>query len=182
MKPRYLTLVYRVTSESQQKKLLATEWASVSHGHAPDKIIMLGRDMEVLNQQLSDRQTEIRQLKKWLSDPFGGEDALRAEIDKLRAENEALKAIKHDEDLLEQLYWDFDHERNKHGDERMKFKGKLRFYAQHVAPQPVRQPLTCSRIRELLLSCGYKIKPDSTDLAPYVYIAARAIERAHGIG
>lgn len=41
----------------------------------------------------------------------------------------------HDEDLLEQLYWDFDHESSKGGQDRLTFKSKLRFYAQHVARQ-----------------------------------------------
>ncbi len=43
------------------------------------------------------------------------------------------------------------------------------------------RPLSVCEIRELLLSCGYKIKPGATDLASYVYDAARAIEIAHGI-
>lgn len=38
----------------------------------------------------------------------------------------------HDEDLLEQLYWEFDHQRQKTGEERMAFKGKMRFYASEV--------------------------------------------------
>ena len=48
--------------------------------------------------------------------------------------------------------------------------------------RPAMRPLTNNQIRELLCASGYKIKSDATDLAPYVYIAARAIERAHGIG
>lgn len=39
---------------------------------------------------------------------------------------------KHDEELLEQLYWEFDQSR-KSGDERLKFKGKLRWYASKYA-------------------------------------------------
>lgn len=34
----------------------------------------------------------------------------------------------HDEEMVEQLYWDFDNQR-KLGDERLTFKGKLRYYA-----------------------------------------------------
>lgn len=37
-----------------------------------------------------------------------------------------------DEELLEQLYWEFDSER-KTGEERLKFKSKLRFYAFHTS-------------------------------------------------
>jgi hypothetical protein len=37
--------------------------------------------------------------------------------------------IQHDEDLLEQLYWEMDHRRSKTGDERLAFKSKMRFYA-----------------------------------------------------
>ena len=48
--------------------------------------------------------------------------------------------------------------------------------------RPAMRPLTNNQIRELLLAHGYQIKSDATDLAPYIYIAARAIERAHGIG
>lgn len=50
-----------------------------------------------------------------------------------------------------------------------------------LCERPAMRPLAHSRIRELLLAHGYQIKSDATDLAPYVYIAARAIERAHGI-
>ena len=38
----------------------------------------------------------------------------------------------HDEDLLEQLYWEFDAQRKKTGDERISFKGKMRFYADQI--------------------------------------------------
>ena len=38
----------------------------------------------------------------------------------------------HDEDLLEQLYWEFDDRRQKTGEERLAFKGKMRFYASEV--------------------------------------------------
>lgn len=37
----------------------------------------------------------------------------------------------HDEDLLEQLFWEFDAER-KSGEERLRFKGFLRAYAQRM--------------------------------------------------
>lgn len=37
--------------------------------------------------------------------------------------------MEHDEDLLEQLYWEFDQQRKVSGDERLVFKNKLRFYA-----------------------------------------------------
>lgn len=36
-----------------------------------------------------------------------------------------------DEELLESLYWDFTDQRNKQGDERSAFKGKVRFFAAH---------------------------------------------------
>ena len=36
----------------------------------------------------------------------------------------------HNEELLEQLYWEFDTARAKHENERLAFKGKLRFYAE----------------------------------------------------
>lgn len=39
----------------------------------------------------------------------------------------------HDEDLLEQLFWEFDEQRKRSGDERMAFKGKMRFYAKRIA-------------------------------------------------
>ena len=43
-------------------------------------------------------------------------------------------------------------------------------------------PLTDEQIRAIFLSHGFTIKDGLTDLKPYVYEAARAIERAHGIG
>lgn len=44
----------------------------------------------------------------------------------------ARKLLEHDEDLLEHLYWEFDHQRQKTGEERLAFKGKMRFYASEV--------------------------------------------------
>lgn len=38
-------------------------------------------------------------------------------------------AVGHDEDLLEKLYWEFDSQRKKTGEERLAFKVKMRFYA-----------------------------------------------------
>lgn len=49
------------------------------------------------------------------------------------AQIQANEPFAHDEELLEQLYWDFDHESSKGGQDRLVFKGKLRFYAEHVA-------------------------------------------------
>lgn len=37
--------------------------------------------------------------------------------------------MEHDEDLLEQLYWEFDNQRKRSGDERFTFKAKVRLYA-----------------------------------------------------
>ena len=45
---------------------------------------------------------------------------------------EAQQPVTHDEDLLEQLYWDFDSQRKKTGEERLAFKGKMRSYASAV--------------------------------------------------
>lgn len=44
--------------------------------------------------------------------------------------------LQHDEDLLEQLYWEMDTQRKKTGDERLAFKGKLRFYANAIHSHP----------------------------------------------
>lgn len=41
--------------------------------------------------------------------------------------------MKHDEDLLEQLYWEFDQARKCGGGERLIFKSKLRAYAVQCA-------------------------------------------------
>ena len=51
------------------------------------------------------------------------EEALRTAL------AEQAEPVAHDEDLLERLYWEFDHQRKKTGEERMAFKGKMRFYA-----------------------------------------------------
>ena len=37
--------------------------------------------------------------------------------------------VVHDEDLLEQMYWEFDDQRRRTGEERLAFKGKMRSYA-----------------------------------------------------
>ena len=41
----------------------------------------------------------------------------------------------HDEDLLEQLFWQFDEHRKRSGEERLTFKSKLRFYASKMNAQ-----------------------------------------------
>ena len=38
-------------------------------------------------------------------------------------------SVVHDEDLLEQMYWEFDDQRRRTGEERLTFKGKMRSYA-----------------------------------------------------
>lgn len=45
------------------------------------------------------------------------------------------KFMQHDEDLIEQLFWEFDKARKVSGDERLAFKSKLRFYANHFLEQ-----------------------------------------------
>ena len=40
--------------------------------------------------------------------------------------------MQHDEERLEQLYWEFDQARKQSGEERLHFKGFLRGYASHV--------------------------------------------------
>lgn len=56
----------------------------------------------------------------------------RIESIKKRAPQPARQPLEHDEDLLEQLYWEFDDRRQKTGEERLAFKGKMRFYASEV--------------------------------------------------
>lgn len=46
-----------------------------------------------------------------------------------------MQQLKHDEDLLEQLFWEFDKEYKRSGDIRFVFKGKMRWYAQKYARQ-----------------------------------------------
>lgn len=53
-------------------------------------------------------------------------DALRDALAEQPSEQEP---VAHDEDLLERLYWEFDRQRKKTGEERLAFKGKMRFYA-----------------------------------------------------
>lgn len=51
----------------------------------------------------------------------------------------------------------------------------------YTAP-PQRKPLSKDAIREIFLAHGFTVKPGCDDLKSYVYDAARAIEKAHGIG
>lgn len=44
--------------------------------------------------------------------------------------------IQHDEERLEQLYWEFDKARKQSGEERWHFKGFMRGYAAHVKKTP----------------------------------------------
>lgn len=43
-----------------------------------------------------------------------------------------MKDLHFDEDLLEQLYWEFDTERKRSGAERDVFKGKMRYFATYT--------------------------------------------------
>jgi hypothetical protein len=51
----------------------------------------------------------------------------------------------------------------------------------YTHPAPAQKPLTQDQLREIFLAAGFTVKPGETDLKPYVYAAARAIEAAHGI-
>lgn len=77
--------------------------------------------------------------------------------------------IKHDEELLEQLYWEFDSQRNKSGDERLAFKGKLRFYAQSIAKRKPVLPDLSSKVGN---NCEYcltgHLRLDSTGYASFL--------------
>ena len=42
-------------------------------------------------------------------------------------------------------------------------------------------PTTNEVIREIFLKHGFKIPPELTDMRPYVYEAARALLRYHGV-
>lgn len=42
-------------------------------------------------------------------------------------------------------------------------------------------PMTNDEIKALMLANGFSIKEGLSDLKPYVYLAARAIEAHHGI-
>ena len=48
-----------------------------------------------------------------------------------------------DEDMLEQLYWEFDHQRAKSGEERLNFKGKLRTYGIYLQQMLQSQQFKC---------------------------------------
>ena len=59
-------------------------------------------------------------------------------------------------DLRETLYWEFDSERAKHGEERLRFKSSLDRYAASVIPRPVYKYLIVS----------YKNNPETAFLFP----------------
>jgi hypothetical protein len=45
--------------------------------------------------------------------------------------------------------------------------------------EALKRPLSDEDVRALFLANGFEIKPGHTDLKPYVYAAARALEAAH---
>lgn len=84
----------------------------------------------------AETQKAVDEVIEWLA------ASIRVEMDKAQPPTPVQEPdpFPHDEDLLEQLYWDFDHESSKGGQDRLTFKAKLRHYAQHVAPRPSAPP------------------------------------------
>ena len=97
---------------------------------------------------------------------------LEAEVTRLRAVNAELRAsisrqvqvdttaqepVAHDEDLLEQLYWELDSQRKKTGDERLAFKGKMRFYASEFRQRCLGKLAFCPSVSDDMMNLADRL-------------------------
>lgn len=75
----------------------------------------------------------------------------------------------HDEDLLEQLFWEFDEQSKRSGEERLAFKSKLRFYANQVNSSVIQTAANLSHDLEheqlKLAACGVVAMADTSESA-----------------
>lgn len=65
--------------------------------------------------------------------------------------------VAHDEDLLEQLYWDFDSQRKKTGEERLAFKGKMRSYASEFRRRSVGQMVFAQSVSDDMMNLADRL-------------------------
>lgn len=75
----------------------------------------------------------------------------------------------HDEDLLEQLFWEFNEQSKRSREERLTFKSKLRFYANHVNSTVIQTTANLSHDLEReqlkLAACGAVAMADTSESA-----------------
>ena len=69
----------------------------------------------------------------------------------------AQEPVAHDEDLLEQLYWDFDSQRKKTGEERLAFKGKMRSYASEFRRRSVGQVVFAQSVSDDMMNLADRL-------------------------
>ena len=69
----------------------------------------------------------------------------------------AQEPVAHDEDLLEQLYWDFDSQRKKTGEERLAFKGKMRSYASEFRRRSVGQMVFAQSVSDDMMNLADRL-------------------------
>ena len=89
-------------------------------------------DVQLLRMGYAAARLEIESLQariKTMAEEHADE-LMVAHLDgRMRGRSTEPAAVDHDEDLLEKLYWGFDSQRKKTGEERLAFKVKVRFYA-----------------------------------------------------
>lgn len=93
-----------------------------------------------------------------IADAYGHEHAAQDMRAMLTApQQEAQEPMAHDEDLLERLYWDFDSQRKKTGEERLAFKGKMRSYASEFRRRSVGQMVFAQSVSDDMMNLADRL-------------------------
>jgi len=74
--------------------------------------------------------------------------------------------VEHDEDLLERLYWEFDRQRKKTGEERLAFKGKMRFYASDFRRVSIGKAAFSQSVTDDMMNLADRLGSEYDDVDP----------------
>lgn len=93
-------------------------------------------------------------------------EALRILNDALLEQPAEQEPVAHDEDLLERLYWEFDRQRKKTGEERLAFKGKMRFYASDFRRVSIGKAAFSQSVTDDMMNLADRLGSEYDDVDP----------------
>ena len=74
--------------------------------------------------------------------------------------------VTHDEELIERLYWEFDSQRKTTGEERLAFKGKLRFYASEFRQRSLGKIAFAPSVSDDMMNLADRLGSEHEDVDP----------------
>ena len=81
----------------------------------------------------------------------------------------AQEPVAHDEDLLERLFWEFDGQRKKTGEERLAFKGKMRFYASEFRARSLGRMAYAPSVSDDMMNLADRLGSEFDNLDPIAW-------------